>query len=139
MDRRVLLVEDNPLDQNLATTVLRKCGYSVDYVGDGLEAIGRVAAGNEYDLILIDYELPTINGFETTERLRSLGYWKPIIAVSAGSEAELIGPWREAGCSDFLGKPYLPRQLREIVKQALLRRPNRRPSKTAYELALQST
>lgn len=139
LDRRVLLVEDNPLDQLLAATVLRKSGYAVDYVGDGLEAIERVAAGETFDVILVDYELPTLSGIETTEQLRSQGYQLPILAVSAGSEADLIGPWRKAGCNDFLEKPYTPKQLREFVERTQTRRPARRPLQAAFELASQST
>lgn len=138
MDSRVLLVEDNQLDQLLAAAILRKCGYRVDYVGDGLEALERVADGEQFDIILVDYQLPTINGIELTEQLRSSGFRQPIVAVSAGSEAELIDDWRSAGCSAFLAKPYTPRQLREFVEQALTRRPARRTLKHAWELAAQN-
>lgn len=136
---RVLLVEDNQLDQLLATAILRKSGYHVEYVGDGLEALDRIAGGERFDLVLVDYELPTINGIELTEQLRSGGFRQPIAAVSAGSEVELIDDWRNAGCSEFLAKPYTPRQLREFVDQALSRRQSRRGVKHALEFAIQST
>ncbi|MCC9606613.1 response regulator [Blastopirellula sp. JC733] len=119
--------------------MLRKSGYAVEYVGDGLEAIQRVASDETFDVVLVDYELPTISGIETTARLRNLGFQKPIFAVSAWSEAELIDDWRTAGCSDFLGKPYTPKQLREFVDQTQTRRSARRPLQGAYELATQST
>ncbi|UUO06833.1 response regulator [Blastopirellula sp. J2-11] len=127
MDRRVLLIEDNPLDQLLAATILRKNGYVVKIVDDGLDALEQVAGGEVFDIILVDYELPTLNGIEVTQELRTLGFRRSIVAVSAGSEAELINDWRDAGCCDFLAKPYLPRQLRELVNHTLMRRSARRP------------
>ncbi|EAQ80865.1 response regulator [Blastopirellula marina] len=134
MDRRVLLIEDNPLDQLLAATILRKNGYVVKIVDDGRDALERVAGGEVFDIILVDYELPTLNGIEVTYELRLLGFRRSIVAVSAGSEAELISDWRDAGCCDFLAKPYLPRQLRELVNQTLIRRSARRPMALAWQL-----
>ncbi|MFI4876274.1 MAG: response regulator [Blastopirellula sp. JB062] len=122
MPTRVLLVEDNPLDQLLVSTVLRKSGYEIETVGDGQAALDRAVAESSFDVFLVDYELPSLNGIQVTAGLRNLGFRQPILAFSAGSEADLIERWRDAGCCDFLAKPYLPKQLREFVDHYLSRR-----------------
>ena len=82
---RVLVAEDNKINQLLTLRLLRKLGFdSIDVVADGLQAVERAARGG-YDVILMDCQMPELDGFEATRTLRGLGVRVPIIAVTANA------------------------------------------------------
>ena len=110
---RLLLVEDNPINQKVALGMLRKLGYRVDVAATGLEAL-RAVASAEYDLILMDCVMPEMDGFEATRQLRAgTGYATavPILAMTASAFAEDRKACLAAGMSDFLSKPVRQAEL----------------------------
>ncbi|MHB2210293.1 PAS domain-containing protein [Methylobacterium sp. CM6257] len=110
---RLLLVEDVPLNQELACAVLESQGYAVDVAGDGAEAItavgSAVAAGRAYDLVLMDVQMPRVDGLTATRRIRALAPPAcdvPIVAMTANVLPAQIEELREAGMDDYVGKPF---------------------------------
>jgi len=101
---RVLLVEDNDVNQMLAAEVLRDAGYLVEVAGDGLQALEAVARA-DWDLILMDVQMPNLDGFEATQRLRAQGMAMPIIAMTANAMAGDRERCLAAGMDDYLSKP----------------------------------
>ena len=110
---RLLLVEDVPLNQELACAVLESQGYAVDVAGDGAEAITAVgtsvASGRAYDLVLMDVQMPRVDGLTATRRIRALAPPAcdiPIVAMTANVLPAQIEELREAGMDDHVGKPF---------------------------------
>jgi CheY-like chemotaxis protein/nitrogen-specific signal transduction histidine kinase/HPt (histidine-containing phosphotransfer) domain-containing protein len=107
MSARILLAEDVEINQELARTVLTKAGHSVDIVSNGKEAIEAVQA-NTYDLILMDIQMPGMDGITATQRIRSLQHPAskiPIIAMTANILPAQVRGFKEAGLNDHIGKP----------------------------------
>ncbi|MGR3220650.1 MAG: response regulator [Candidatus Anammoxibacter sp.] len=119
---RVLLVEDNIVNQTLAVSILEKAGYHVDIACDGLEAVKAVKT-HFYDVVLMDCEMPKMDGYEATKEMRqidSFAKYVPIIAVTAthtkpGDKENCL----QIGMNDYLAKPYMPKELRDIVSKWL--------------------
>ena len=115
---KILLTEDNEANQLLIKEVLEKAGYSVDLAGNGKEAVEKIRRDN-YNLVLMDMQMPVMDGYEATKILREEGYKIPIIALTAhtmqGDEEKTI----EAGCDGFLGKPVKQYDLLEVVRYHL--------------------
>ena len=110
---RLLLVEDVPLNQELACAVLESQGYTVDVAGDGAEAItavaAAVAAGRAYALVLMDVQMPRVDGLTATRRIRALAPPAcdiPIVAMTANVLPTQIEDLRGAGMDDYVGKPF---------------------------------
>jgi PAS domain S-box-containing protein len=106
---RVLVVEDNPVNQLVAEGVLERLGYSVVLVGDGAAGVAALAADmTGFDAILMDCQMPVMDGYDATKAIRamaSVGPRIPIIAMTAGAEAEERQRCLAAGMDDFLLKP----------------------------------
>lgn len=102
---RVLHVEDDPSIVRLVGTILRQLCAEVDVAQDGLEALERVEKAS-YDVILMDMEMPRMNGFKTTAELRKMGYTGTIVAATVldntGDEQRCI----QAGCDRYIRKPF---------------------------------
>jgi two-component system, sensor histidine kinase len=115
---RILLVEDNRISQQVIRAMLGKGGWPVDCAGDGFDALARLAA-EQYTLVLMDIQMPGIDGYETTRRLRQLpGYSAiPVLALSADVSDEVRLQCREAGMNDFLQKPVHIRQLLSAINE----------------------
>ena len=103
-EKRVLLAEDNPINQQLALAFLQRAGASVDIAETGRQAVARAVA-NEYDIILMDIRMPEMDGLEATSELRAQGLTVPIIAVSADAIGERRNRALEAGCDGYVTKP----------------------------------
>jgi two-component system, cell cycle response regulator DivK len=110
--RRILVVEDNPLNLKLVRDVLQVAGYHVIEAQSGEDGL-RAAAEHPPDLVLMDLQLPGIDGFETLERLRQrgLGSDVPVVAVTALAMAEDRQRASLAGFDGFLEKPISVRAL----------------------------
>jgi two-component system, sensor histidine kinase and response regulator len=115
---RILLVEDNEINKRLACAMLGKLGYSPDSASDGFEAV-RAASETRYDLILMDCQMPGMDGFEATRKVRDSEKGSrrhvPIVALTANAMASDRDRCLEAGMDDYLAKPLRPGGLREAV------------------------
>ena len=121
---RVLLVEDNPANQRVASTMLRMLGCEVDLAEDGHEAIAK-AKGAAYDVILMDCQMPNMDGFEATAAIRA---WEqqnqvtrltPIIAVTANALPTDRERCLAAGMSDYRSKPFSMTELKNSLERCL--------------------
>jgi len=102
---RILVAEDNPVNQTLALLLLKKLGCQVDLASDGLEAVA-LAADNSYDLIFMDCQMPKMDGFAATAAIRARSSRPPIVALTANA---LLGDRERclaAGMNDYLTKPF---------------------------------
>jgi signal transduction histidine kinase/CheY-like chemotaxis protein len=101
---RVLVVEDSPDNQTLFTLMLGNAGASVDIAQDGYEGI-NLARTNDYDVVLMDVQMPRMDGHQATQALRALNYDVPIIALTAHAMIEERDRATESGFTGFLSKP----------------------------------
>ncbi|MDO9478838.1 MAG: response regulator, partial [Pseudohongiella sp.] len=104
----ILLVEDNPMNQMLAVKILQNDGHIVDVADNGLEALQKTGQ-REYDLILMDLQMPVMDGLEATRRIREseqhTGKHLPVIAMTAHALPEVKDSCIEAGMDDYIAKP----------------------------------
>lgn len=112
------MAEDNSINQRVAKLILQKAGFQIDLVTDGFEAVEAHRA-RAYDLILMDCQMPIMDGFEASQRIRKMSaHPQPIIiAVTANA---LVGERERclnAGMDDYLSKPFQADQLISIVRK----------------------
>src|SRR5437660_45650 len=114
---RILLAEDNPVNQQVATAMLLKRGHHVDVVSNGREAVDAVAR-EPYDVILMDIQMPEMDGFEATEQIRGLpqGRSLPIIALTAHALSGERERCLARGMSGYLAKPFKAHDLFAAVE-----------------------
>ena len=116
---RLLLAEDDPSIQRLIALLLRKTGLEVELADDGQAACRLAerskAEGRPYDLILMDIQMPELNGYEAARRLRRHGWQGPIIALTAHAMAGDREKCLAAGCDDYIAKPIAAAALRDIL------------------------
>lgn len=107
--RRVLVVEDEPFNREITLCLLEDAALQVELAGNGEEAL-QMCAGQRYDLILMDMQMPVMDGVEATRRIRAEAAWRavPIVAMTANAFAEDRRRCIEAGMDDFITKPMLP-------------------------------
>ncbi len=112
---RILIAEDNEVNQRLATLVLEMAGHQSEVAPDGLIALEK-ALRNDYDLILMDCQMPGMDGYEATRRIRDqLSKHIPIIGLTASALINDREDCLNAGMDDYLSKPYRANQLLEAV------------------------
>ncbi|MGD9600340.1 MAG: response regulator [Gammaproteobacteria bacterium] len=132
---RVLLVEDNQVNQLVALAMLEETGCIVDTAADGAEALACWARGS-YDLVLMDCQMPVLDGFEATRRLRTREEDEArertrIVALTANAFAEDRARCLEAGMDDFLAKPFTREQLVAVLQAPAPSAPPRSPAEAA--------
>jgi PAS domain S-box-containing protein len=124
IDARVLVAEDNSTNQMLALAHLRKLGISAQPVSNGVEALEALARGS-YDLVLMDCQMPEMDGFEATRRIREIekrtGQRIPIVALTANAFEEDRQRCLDVGMDAYLAKPLRREQLVAVLKQFLTR------------------
>ena len=111
---RVLLVEDNPVNRQFAIAVLKSVGALITVAVDGSEAV-RMASEAEHDVILMDCQMPVMDGYEATRRIRAAGITTPVIALTANAMEGDRARCAAAGMDDYLAKPIRPDTLRAAV------------------------
>ncbi|MFL5674468.1 MAG: response regulator, partial [Chloroflexota bacterium] len=109
---RLLLAEDNAVNQKLATRLLERMGYTTDIAGDGLQAIAALET-NDYDVVLMDVQMPELDGLEATRRIRARWPDRPlrIIAMTANAMEGDRDACLAAGMDDYVSKPIHPDEL----------------------------
>jgi CheY-like chemotaxis protein len=110
----VLVAEDNGVNQRVAQLHLRRLGYVVDVVGNGAEAVDAVGKV-PYDVVLMDCQMPEMDGYEATRTIRSQGRDIPIIAMTANALKGDRERCLEAGMDDYISKPVDMQQLRAVL------------------------
>lgn len=116
---RILLAEDNPVNQEVAASMLRKRGHDVDVVADGRAAVAAVS-DQRYDLVLMDIQMPELDGFEATHAIRALpdgaGASLPIVALTAHALSGERERCLSHGMSGYLAKPFKAHELFATVE-----------------------
>jgi signal transduction histidine kinase/CheY-like chemotaxis protein/iron only hydrogenase large subunit-like protein len=119
--RRLLLAEDGPDNQRFISFILTRLGADVTVVENGLAAfetaIASRDAGNPFDLILMDMQMPVMDGYQAAQKLRAANWPRPIVALTAHAMKEDEQKCLDAGCDGYLTKPIDRRRLMEIVAQ----------------------
>jgi len=123
--RRVLVVEDNELNAEIAGEMLEMYGLLVEFASDGKEAVDKVSKAPEgyFDIILMDVQMPVMNGYEATKAIRKLSgeYVKkvPILAMTANAFAEDVQMSRSAGMNEHIAKPINQKVLANVLEKWL--------------------
>jgi len=133
---RVLYAEDNELNRKLVESLINKTGADITLVSNGAKALELVTRSDEhFDLILMDIQMPVMDGRDATKAIREAGVNTPIIALSANVMAQDVAEYSEAGCTDFMPKPiqkspfysmlslYLPEDMRRKTERNLKNKP----------------
>ncbi len=115
LDINVLVVDDNQINRILVNKVLKKWGTTVDFAENGREAIDKIDANRNYDVVLMDVHMPVMGGLEATEILRAKdgAYFQqlPILALTASMLSNEVNQMIESGMNDFILKPFEPKTL----------------------------
>ena len=120
MSKRILVVEDQPDNRKILRDVFARTGYEIIETENGEEALAAIAKARP-DLILMDIQLPIMDGYTATRRIKADPALRsiPIIAVTSYALSGEEKKAREAGCDDYIPKPYSPRELLAKVRQYL--------------------
>jgi CheY-like chemotaxis protein len=117
--QRVLIVDDEPELRDYVAEVLREASFAVTAARDGLEAMRRIEAGEQFDLVLTDIRMPGLSGLELVRRAKQRSPDLRVLFMSGYAAEYRIDPDRE----DFMPKPFLPQELLGCVFEILGRKP----------------
>ncbi|MCL9805237.1 ATP-binding protein [Flavobacterium amniphilum] len=124
---KVLLVEDNKINQIVTERILGKFGFETQIVENGFEAIERIQH-TVFDVILMDINMPQLNGFETTKLIREKGFEVPVIALTAFDKQEINDEIEASGMNGVMIKPFEPNVLYETILEVSSRYTIKKPS-----------
>jgi CheY-like chemotaxis protein len=128
-DPKILVAEDHPLNQLVVSIILDEAGLRFDCVEDGAAALEAMKAGG-YDLVLMDVNMPRMDGLEATRRIRRLpgaAGGVPIVAVTANAAPEEVEACLQAGMDAFVAKPIRAAELLEVLTSPLQAAPALKP------------
>ena len=115
---RILLVEDNPMNQKLTYLIMQKFGYNIDIANNGLEAI-KFLETQSYDMLLMDIQMPEMDGLTATKWIRqNLAIQPHIVAITAGSSGTDRKICLDAGMDDYISKPVDVQEIMRVISQA---------------------
>lgn len=120
---KILLVEDNKINQMISKKIVENFNYKCIIANDGFEAL-NILNSDKFDVILMDINMPVINGYETTKRIRDLKINTPIIALTAFSENEVKETVLSSGMNAVISKPFNPSELRRTILNQLYKTKN---------------
>ena len=115
----VLVVDDNPINVMVAKKFLEQWGAIVDTAKDGQDALNQLDV-NKHRMVLMDLNMPVMNGYEASKKMRKDGVTMPIVAFTANLPEEIQGLLTDAGIDDIVVKPFLPDQLYKKISQYLI-------------------
>ena len=125
-EKKVLIIEDEPLLASTLTVGLRAEGFAVVAVANGVEGLAQ-ASENEFDVVVLDIMLPGLNGYEVLRRMRSRNVWTPVMMLTAKDGEYDQTDAFDLGADDYLTKPFsfivLVARLRALLRRAEPRRP----------------
>jgi len=130
---RLLLVEDNAINQKVALTILRRAGHHVDLASNGQQAVD-LALANQYDLILMDIQMPILDGIGATRQIRAAGgacTIVPIIAMTANAMHGAREQYLGSGFDDYISKPISASAMLQTIRTLLARPEDGPPAKSA--------
>jgi two-component system sensor histidine kinase/response regulator len=118
---KILAVDDNPKNIQVIGNILREANYNVGFATDGQQALNLLLKSNDYDLVLLDIDMPIMNGFDTCKTMRTIDSLKeiPVIFLTAMNEVEYILQGFDIGAQDYITKPFNAKELLSRVKTHL--------------------
>ncbi|MDX2507285.1 MAG: response regulator, partial [Gammaproteobacteria bacterium] len=120
-DYKILVTDDDPINQEVITNILLSFGFNVEIANNGMEALKLIErkGKNYYDLVLMDIQMPGMDGYATTRKLRAANFSAPILALSAHASNEARKAALESGMNDYLSKPIQMDTLNVAMNQWL--------------------
>ena len=133
---RILVAEDNPVNQLIIRKILEDLGHDVEVVGDGLQAVER--AGSDHDVVLMDMRMPELDGVGATRLIRAREVAEglprlPIVALTANALADQRAECMDAGMDDWLTKPVDRKRLAQVLGAVSASLPRLSPPATGSE------
>jgi two-component system cell cycle response regulator DivK len=121
MSKRILVVEDQPDNRQIIRDMLAPTDYEITEAEDGEQALEAIAKQQRPDLILMDIQLPTMDGYTARRKIKADPAMRsiPVIAVTSYALSGEEKKARAAGCDDYVPKPFSPRQLLAKIRQYL--------------------
>lgn len=113
---RILVAEDNLINQRLMEKLLLSRGWACKLVGDGIE-VQKELEKEEYDLVLMDISMPDMDGYEATQIIRTFNDKIPIIAITANAVTGFREKCLESGMNDYIAKPFKKEELFVIIEK----------------------
>jgi signal transduction histidine kinase/CheY-like chemotaxis protein len=124
---KVLVVEDNKINQLVTQKIMKKNNYFCTLADDGFQAL-EILENDIFDIILMDINMPVMNGFETSRKIRNKGITTPIIALTAFTKSEIIEESISVGINDIIIKPFEPVQLFQVINDQIYKAKNQTDS-----------
>jgi len=124
---RILLAEDNPTTQSLVSVIMEQMGFDLTIVDNGQAAV-EFLEKEVVDLVLMDCQMPQMDGFKATAELRAKGIETPVVALTANPREENEEQFLAAGMNDFLSKPFRLSAMRAMLQKWLAGKPQNVPS-----------
>ena len=121
-NKNVLVVDDNQFNREVLDVILSQCKINVTSASSGHEAIEILKNNSNFDVILMDINMPIINGFDTTKLIRKKGITTPIIALTAFDKQEITEQALSSGMNDIIIKPFEQAKLFQVINSLVIKK-----------------